>query len=194
VRTRLRRLDIVKWTHRIKGFSMTRLLLASWLMIGITAALAGPDGQWSEGPGQFDERWPPPTGDPSWGSWQRGQLAPSVPAVDGNGLGGQAWQDPSRGAGQAWTGEPQYRFRGDPPPGSAARGAGPDHGGYRFRPLTDRETERRFETHGWRPLDPAREMRGETVDGRSAPPPGLMDALTPPPRTLGFEPNPWLGR
>jgi hypothetical protein len=173
---------------------MTRLLLASWLMIGITAASAGPDGQWSDGPGQLDDRWPSPTGQPSWGSWQSGQFAPSGPAVDSNRLGGQDWQDPRRGDEQAWHAEPQYRFRGDPPPGSAASRGGQDHGGYRFRPLTDRETERRVQTHGWRPLDPAREMRGESDDGRSARPPGLMDALTPPPRTLGFEPNPWLGR
>jgi hypothetical protein len=82
--------------------------------------------------------------------------------------------------------EPEYRFRGDPQPSSGRWSGSDGTQGYIFRPLTDRETEQRSLTPGWRPLDPDRSDHG----GRASAPAGLMDALTPPPRTFGFEPPP----
>jgi hypothetical protein len=80
--------------------------------------------------------------------------------------------------------QPEYRFRGDPQPWSGRWSAPDGTQGYRFRPLTAQEGEQRSQRPGWRPLEPGRSDRG----GRPAAPAGLIDALTPPPRTLGFEP------
>jgi hypothetical protein len=82
--------------------------------------------------------------------------------------------------------QPEYRFRGDPQPSSGRWGGSDVVQGYRFRPLNDREAEQRVQTPGWRPLEPVRGDRR----GRPSAPAGLMDALTPPPRTFGFEPTP----
>ncbi len=81
---------------------------------------------------------------------------------------------------------PEYRFRGDPQPSSGRWGGSDGTQGYRFRPLTDREAQQRSQTPGWRPIEPGRSDRGE----RASAPAGLMDALTPPARTFGFEPRP----
>lgn len=103
----------------------------------------------------------------------------------------------SAGGGSHWSGtpadrgggaSPQYRFRGDPEPGSAPSSPSWGDEVYRFRPLTEKELERRAQSRGWRPLDPADPAWGAAPGSR-----GLLDALTPPPRTYGFEPNPWLG-
>ncbi|SDX33443.1 hypothetical protein SAMN05421783_12155 [Thiocapsa roseopersicina] len=83
--------------------------------------------------------------------------------------------------------QPEYRFRGDPQPWSGRWSGQGETPGYRFRPLTGQEAEQRAQTPGWRPLEPDRDDRG----GRTRAPAGLMDALTPPPRTFGFEPAPW---
>jgi hypothetical protein len=83
--------------------------------------------------------------------------------------------------------QPEYRFRGDPQPWSGRASGYDETAGYRFRPLTDQEAEQRAQTPGWRPLEQDRNERG----GRARSPAGLMDALTPPPRTFGFEPAPW---
>jgi hypothetical protein len=95
--------------------------------------------------------------------------------------------------------QPEYRFRGDPPPGSDRRSTQEGADGYRFRPLTGQEAERRAQTPGWRPLEQDRLERSGSRSSPSGQPsgtgwggaPGLMDALTPPPRTFGFEPTPW---
>jgi hypothetical protein len=97
---------------------------------------------------------------------------------------------------------PEYRFRGDPESGSHARTGGDEVGGYRFRPLTQPEADRRVKTPGWRPLGPETSYPGTAYSGsadrssyerdrRSSRPGGLMEALTPTPRTYGFEHDPW---
>jgi hypothetical protein len=97
---------------------------------------------------------------------------------------------------------PEYRFRGDPESDSHAWTGGDEVGGYRFRPLTQPEADRRVETPGWRPLGPEPSYPGTAHSGsadrssyerdrRSSRPGGLMEALTPTPRTYGFEPDPW---
>jgi len=96
----------------------------------------------------------------------------------------ETWADGGSGS------YPQYRFRGDPQPGSDQWSARQGDDVYRFRPLTDKELERHTQTRGWRPLG----MEDEAWGGPASGPRGLMDALTPPPRTYGFEPSPWQGR
>jgi hypothetical protein len=161
---------------------------------------------------------PPPWGaetDRGWGAersgvgWDHGRDHGWAPAgsrsqtgfepwlgPDSGGRGGSDWRwDEGATAGQTMPAmptapgdpaQPVYRFRGDPPAGSERWDGASTIGGYRFRPLTDRESQRQVQTPGWRPLE-----------GDRAPParpygaPGLMDALTPPERTYGFEPNPW---
>lgn len=49
-----------------------------------------------------------------------------------------------------------YRFRGDEDDENGNRGSAPWGGGFRFRPLTEKERARRQQETGWRPLDPAR--------------------------------------
>lgn len=82
---------------------------------------------------------------------------------------------------------PEFRFRGDPEPGSSQWSRQEGVEGYRFRPLTGQEAERRVQTPGWRPLEPVGPDRGRQTPSAPA---GLMDALTPPARTFGFEPPP----
>jgi hypothetical protein len=100
------------------------------------------------------------------------------------------------------TASPEYRFRGDPSPDSRAGWGGNEAGGYRFRPLTEREADRRVQTPGWRPLEPGESNPGTAHSGtddwsnyarggRDRRPGGLMEALTPTPRIYGFEPDPW---
>ncbi|HSO81860.1 hypothetical protein [Thiocapsa sp.] len=105
------------------------------------------------------------------GGWRESSTAPS------------AWGE---GFGPDYP-QTEYRFRGDPQPWSGRGIVQDETAGYRFRPLTDQEAEQRAQTPGWRPLEPGRGDR----DGRARAPAGLMDALTPPPRTFGFEPAPW---
>lgn len=86
--------------------------------------------------------------------------------------------------------DPTYRFRGDPPSGSGGWATREGDDRYRFRPLNERESERRVQERGWRPLapdsgSPAKRQPGQPGQG------GLIDALTPPARIYGFEPNPW---
>ncbi|MFB1486615.1 MULTISPECIES: hypothetical protein [unclassified Thiocapsa] len=129
----------------------------------------GRDGRWVErsrepAQGDRDDRT-------VYGGWRESSQDPSP------------WGD---GSGPA-SPQPEYRFRGDPQPWSGRWSGQEEMSGYRFRPLTGREAEQRAQTPGWRPLEPGREERG----GRTRAPTGLMDALTPPPRTFGFEPAPW---
>jgi hypothetical protein len=97
--------------------------------------------------------------------------------------------DPLSGGTGMAAPQPEYRFRGDPPSGSNPWGGQDGSEGYRFRPLTGQEEERREQSPGWRPLDPNRRDRGGQAPAPA--PPGLMDALTPPARTFGFEPRSW---
>ncbi|RKT46198.1 hypothetical protein [Thiocapsa rosea] len=117
------------------------------------------------------EVWGAPDDRAGYGGWRESSPGPSP------------W---GAGAGSAAP-QPEYRFRGDPQPWSGRWDGQEEAPGYGFRPLTGREAEQRVQTPGWRPLEPGRDDRG----GRTRAPAGLMDALTPPPRTFGFEPTPW---
>jgi hypothetical protein len=180
------------------------------------------------GPGFADRNGQPPLDAPypradqsRDGAWESGAMWPpraggaGEPRIDGYGDYWRSEARPdSRDAARPYQ---EYRFRGDPPAGSDRWGGREDVGGYRFRPLTDQETDRRTQTPGWRPLSPSAVgssrsdsgslTSGPSYPGRSYPErsdpsdrehmtrpagrSGLMDALTPPPRTYGFEANPW---
>ncbi|EGV17247.1 hypothetical protein [Thiocapsa marina] len=157
------------------------------------------DGRWRDG--RWMEYGREPTGysrDLPYGeepdrysvSPRRGDPGSGMATDDRGALGG--WPDATYGRadGNGFSGSanpyPEYRFRGDPQPSSDRWSGSDGTQEYRFRPLTEREAEQRSQTLGWRPLEPARSNRA----GRTSPPAGLMDALTPPPRTFGFEPRP----
>ncbi|QVL50470.1 MAG: hypothetical protein KFB96_08615 [Thiocapsa sp.] len=170
---------------------MTPFLLLSGLLLGLASATASQGAGAAESWGQARQ--------PTWGdapvysggypdatSTPEPWVAPDDRAVYGG------WRESSpgpspwgEGAGSA-SPQPEYRFRGDPQPWSGRWSGQEETPEYRFRPLTGREAEQRAQTPGWRPLEPGRDDRG----GRTRAPAGLMDALTPPPRTFGFEPTP----
>lgn len=193
---------------RTMGLKMAPHALVVVLSIGIAAPALGqqrlwvetaPDGaDWSSRASEQGARWQPRAGS-AWGEPDWRPTAPEPVSA------GDPW---SGNVPRAWGGradaapdpaQPVYRFRGDPPVGSRAwneihgSASGADEG-YRFRPLTEREQGRQTSTPGWRPLERSPASAGDeqawTRDGS----PGLMDALTPPPRAYGFEPSPWLGR
>jgi hypothetical protein len=110
---------------------------------------------------------------PDW-RWDGGATESRDPA--------SAWQPRQPGE----SGASQYRFRGDPPAQSQHWGPADTTGGYRFRPLTERESGRQVQMQGWRPIEGERDRPAQPAGA-----PGLMDALTPPERTYGFEPRPW---
>lgn len=76
-----------------------------------------------------------------------------------------------------------YRFRGDGPVGDGAWSAPGRRDGYRFRPLTEQERERRDNVGGWRP----RELE------RSGERPGRRD-LPPAEEAYGYESDNWFSR
>jgi len=75
---------------------------------------------------------------------QQQRLSPPGDSWDGYGMeqgGGAGWQEPQRPVWEERT-RPQYRFRDDPELDAlTGRGRAPE--GYRYRPLTERELERR---------------------------------------------------
>lgn len=179
-----------------------------------------------DGQAPFDAQYPRayPSRDGAWESgaevggtqgWPPRAGGVGEPGIDGYGYYWRSEGRPdSREVGRPYQ---EYRFRGDPPASSDRWGGRDEVGGYRFRPLTDQEADRRTQTPGWRTLSPStadssrsdsRSMTtGPSYPGRSYPErsdpsnrehtirpagrSGLMDALTPPPRTYGFEANPW---
>lgn len=179
--------------ERIKGRAMKPFLLVAGLLLGLLSATANQSVFGAESWGQARQ--------PGWGDQpvyfdgyetSRSQL--DLGSHDRDDLAGHGGWSESSTAPSPWgegsgpsSPQPEYRFRGDPQPWSG-RGSGYEEtAGYRFRPLTDQEAEQRAQTPGWRPLESDRDGRS----GRDRPPAGLMDALTPPPRTFGFEPAPW---
>lgn len=142
------------------------------------------DGRWVERPRGTDQQFLGPDDD-SLRGWPAESAEPDVwsPSGAGSGWGAdgrsEAWRTPNQ--------EPAYRFRGDPPPGAGGWTPRDSDGGYRFRPLNARESERRVQEPGWRPLAPD----SASPAGRQFGQGGLIDALTPPARIYGFEPNPW---
>ncbi|CRI62939.1 exported hypothetical protein [Thiocapsa sp. KS1] len=178
----------------MNGRFMTPLLLVASLVLGVASAAANRDAfgaqpwtsaeqpTWGGAPadsGGYGEPWPdrerqPPYSYPDDGARGTRNGTPEASRYDGG--------DVAPGARQ------EFRFRGDPEPGSSQWSRQDLVDGYRFRPLTGQEAERQVQTPGWRPLEPVGPDRG----GRTpSAPPGLMDALTPPARTFGFEPAPW---
>lgn len=174
---------------------MTARLLAAWLVLGMISAAANAEAL--EG-----ERWAQARGQ-AWGNEPTYPGIHQVPYEAPWSPDAPEAQSPDAYRDGAWTDESGYdgvyRFRGDPPPGSRRRSMHEGADGYRFRPLTGQEAERRAQTPGWRPLEPDRPDRGGSRPSSSGQPsgtgwggaPGLMDALTPPPRTFGFESPPW---
>lgn len=174
--------------HRM-GLAMMPIVLFAWILLGVAAAVeASPDGSWQ------DQTWRPAESDwsepPSgqWpGEWNQGEGSARVqdqPRQEG-------WRDATRydeGGGLA---QPRYRFRGDPPPDARDWGVGQGETVYRFRPPNEREAERWREAPGWRPMAPERASPAGVEPGSAPHPWGLMDALTPRPRTFGYEPSPW---
>jgi hypothetical protein len=177
----------------MKGRFMTPLLLVASLVLGVASAAANRDAlgaqpwtsaeqpTWGGAPaysGEYGVAWP-----------DRERQPPYSYSDDGSRGTGDGTRDASRyDGGDAATGVRQeYRFRGDPELGSSQWSRQDAVGGYRFRPLAGQEAERQVQTPGWRPLEPVGSDRGGQTPST---PPGLMDALTPPARTFGFEPVP----
>jgi hypothetical protein len=153
------------------------------------------DGRWMEYPLEPTERYRDAPYDNEPGRYSPSPWAaqPESPVESGDSGVRGGWHDTN--PGPAYRSEvpgpaipqPEYRFRGDPQLSSGRWSGSDGTQGYRFRPLTDREAGQGSQTPGWRPLEPGRGERG----GRTSAPAGLMDALTPPPRTFGFEPGAW---
>lgn len=142
------------------------------------------DGRWVERPGDaYDPA--PRRADDSVHDWPAGSVYRDAWSPSGADSG---WEVDGRSDGwRASNPEPAYRFRGDPPSGRNGWAELEADGGYRFRPLNERESERRVQERGWRPL----ERDSGSPAGRQPGQGGLIDALTPPARIYGFEPNPW---
>jgi hypothetical protein len=93
---------------------------------------------------------------------------------------------PEAGAGDfSVGGYPGYRFRGDPEPVRSPWSSQPGGGGYRFRPLTEPERNRRERGSVWRPAEPG------TAPWLEEPGGGGSDRDTARGPAYGFEPNPW---
>lgn len=172
---------------------MTPLLLVASLVLGVASAAANREAfgaqpwtsaeqpTWGGAPAYsegYGTSWPDPERQPPYSYPDDGSRG----TMDGT-------RDASRydGGDSATGARQEFRFRGDPEPGSSQWSRQEGVEGYRFRPLTGQEAERRVQTPGWRPLEPVGPDRGRQTPSAPA---GLMDALTPPARTFGFEPPP----
>ncbi len=171
------------------GLAMMPIVLFAWILLGVAAAVeASPDGTWQ------DQTWRPAETDwsePPSGQWP-GEWNQAVRSRHGQDQPLQdRWRDVTRDDVGGGLAQPQYRFRGDPPPDSRDWSVGQGESVYRFRPPTEREAERWTQSPGWRPVAPERASPSGAEPGSTPHPWGLMDALTPRPRTFGYEPSPW---
>lgn len=150
----------------------------------------------------WQEASPAPWGAPSRRQWSgedpSGWQAPTWPPGD------LRWEQPAPARVESspqWERESiQYRFRGDPMPGAGPAREFDAQSGYRFRPLSPAESSRGVDTPGWRPLEPSMSQssredpsnwRDPASGWRGGSSGGLMDALSPPPPSLGYEGVPW---